>query len=72
MVRENRKFFNLIEDDEIVWTVTLMTEISVSEGVQAMDIVQLLLSITDDDWCGDSDKKKNTDWDFLIVNRSDK
>jgi|APGre2960657505_1045072.scaffolds.fasta_scaffold04375_2 hypothetical protein len=56
----------VVEDDD-GWRVSLEKKILVTSQEQARQIMQLLADLTDDDWCGDYDRRKNTTWDALLL-----
>lgn len=55
----------VVEDDG--WRVSLEKKILVTSQEQARQIMQLLADLTDDDWCSDYDRRKNTTWDALLL-----
>lgn len=49
------------------WIVSLEHTLEINSEADADAILSLLSDITDDNWCGDYDNRKNTDWDNLLI-----
>jgi hypothetical protein len=56
-----------IEDVDEGWTVTLHARISLKSVAHGNEIKQLLADLANDDWLGDYDRRKGTDYATLIL-----
>lgn len=66
MVEEN--VVGIEEDsDEPNWRVTLEETIEVRDREEADKIVKAIQAVAAEDWVGDSDMLKSTNWSYLIT-----
>jgi hypothetical protein len=56
-----------IRSEDEGWTVTLHKRITLKSLEQGNEIKQLLADLADDDWLGDYDRRKGTDYATLIL-----